>query len=315
MPSSGTYTVLVYPYSHHVTTFTGQVLVTQDVTATLATNGTPTVINLTQPGQQARASLTGVAGQDWTLDLSGLTLSTSGEWVRSQVLRSDGSSVVSGSCYTHGGGCSTIWLGMTAGTHTVVLTPYPNGVTGSVTLKSVGLESGHGSADTRHRSHLYEHGARPSRAAHLHWHRGAAARAGAVELYDFGKRRHAKCGGAQARWHAADEHRIYSGQYNTYCCWNGPAGAAHQWYLHGARVSVSEACHHLQWPGVGHLGSDGDAGYQWHADGDQSGAAGATGAGDVYWSSRTGLGTGSFGTDAVHRWAVCLVPKCCVRMG
>ena len=136
LPSSGTYTVLVYPYSHHVTTFTGQVLVTQDVTATLATNGTPTVINLTQPGQQARASFTGVAGQDWTLDLSGLTLSTSGEWVQYQVLRSDGSSVVSGSCYTHGGGCSTIWLGMTAGMHTVVLTPYPNGVTGNVTLKS-----------------------------------------------------------------------------------------------------------------------------------------------------------------------------------
>ena len=173
----------------------------------------------------------------------------------------------------------------------------------------VGLESGHGSADTRHRSHLYEHRAGPGSATHLHWHRGSAARAGAVELYDFGKRRHAKCSGAQARRHAADQHRIYSGQYDTYCGWIGSADIANQWCLHGAGVSVYEARHHLQWPSVDYSRCDRDAGYQRHTDSNQSGAAGATGAGDIYWSSRTGLGTGSFRTNAVHRWAVCVVPS------
>ena len=117
LPTSGVYTVLVYPYTKHATAFSGQVLTTQDVTATLATNGTPTVINLAQPGQQARVTFTGVAGQDWALDLSALTLSTGGQYVSYQVLRSDGASIFSGVCYPTGAGCSNSWRGMTAGTH------------------------------------------------------------------------------------------------------------------------------------------------------------------------------------------------------
>ena len=136
LPTTGTYTVQVYPYTKHVTTFTGQVLVTQDVAATLATNGTPTAVSLTQPGQQARVTFVGTAGQDWTIELSGLTLGTGGQYLSYQVVRSDGVNVLGDTCYPTGAGCSKAWLGMTAGTHTVVLTPSPGNVTASVTLKS-----------------------------------------------------------------------------------------------------------------------------------------------------------------------------------
>ena len=69
------------------TTFSGQVLVTGDVAATLATNGTTTAVNLTQPGQQARVTFNATAGQDWLLDISGLTMSTGGQYLSYQIKR------------------------------------------------------------------------------------------------------------------------------------------------------------------------------------------------------------------------------------
>ncbi len=50
----------------------------QDVAATLATTARPTASRLTQPGQQARLTFVGTAGQDWTLSLSGLSLGVAG---------------------------------------------------------------------------------------------------------------------------------------------------------------------------------------------------------------------------------------------
>ena len=75
LPTTGTYTVQVLPYQWSsnaslTTTFSGSVLVTADVSATLATNGTVTPITLAQAGQQARVTFTGTAGRDLTLYVS-----------------------------------------------------------------------------------------------------------------------------------------------------------------------------------------------------------------------------------------------------
>ena len=62
LPTTGSYTVQVLPYqwssnNHPTTTFSGSVLVSADVSATLATNGTATAVTLAQAGQQARRDL------------------------------------------------------------------------------------------------------------------------------------------------------------------------------------------------------------------------------------------------------------------
>ena len=62
LPTTGNYTVQVLPYqwssnTHLTTTFSGSVLVTADVSGTLATNGTATAVSLTQAGASSTADL------------------------------------------------------------------------------------------------------------------------------------------------------------------------------------------------------------------------------------------------------------------
>ena len=139
LPTSGPYTVRVQPNTggtlRMTTTFNGQLVVAAD--ATLATNGTALAVNLAQLGQTARVKFTGVAGQDWTFNMSGLTLGTGGQYVNYYVKRADGGTATSGYCYPNGGVyCSVRWEQMTAGTHTVEFAPYPVGVAASFNVRS-----------------------------------------------------------------------------------------------------------------------------------------------------------------------------------
>ena len=142
LPTTGTYTVMVYPYqtttSTMTTTFSGQVLVSADVAAVLATNGTATNIALAQPGQQARVTFAGTTGQDLTLNVSALTLSGTSPYLSFTVYRPDGTTyVTSGTCYPTGNGCTVTVYGLpVTGTYSIVYTPYPGSATGSFTLKA-----------------------------------------------------------------------------------------------------------------------------------------------------------------------------------
>ncbi len=63
----------IRPNSQLTTTFSGQVLVTGDVSGTLATNGTATAVRLAQAGQTARVTFSGTAGRDWRCMYRALT--------------------------------------------------------------------------------------------------------------------------------------------------------------------------------------------------------------------------------------------------
>ena len=143
LPTTGTYTVQVLPYQNYyaglTTTFSGQVLVAQDVAATLATDGTATNITLAQAGQQARLTFAGTAGQDWTLNLSAVTLSGSSPYLNYTVYRPDGTTqVIAGSsCNASGYYCTVEAYGLpVSGTYSIIVTPYPGASTGSFTMKS-----------------------------------------------------------------------------------------------------------------------------------------------------------------------------------
>jgi YD repeat-containing protein len=83
LPRAGTYTVLVDPS----VTYTGNVTfklydVPADVTGTIAANGTATTVTTTTPGQNARLSFTGTAGQRVALTRSNLAMTAATAQIR-----------------------------------------------------------------------------------------------------------------------------------------------------------------------------------------------------------------------------------------
>ena len=63
-------------------------------------------------------------------------MSTGGQYLSYQIKRADGQLVASGNCYLSGYDCDKPIYGLTAGTHTIVFTPQPAGVTASFNLRS-----------------------------------------------------------------------------------------------------------------------------------------------------------------------------------
>jgi VCBS repeat-containing protein len=79
LPLTGTYKLQLNPTGGATGDATLTVYdVPADATATLATDGTPATISITTPGQDARLSFSASAGQDLTLDLSSVTIGSSG---------------------------------------------------------------------------------------------------------------------------------------------------------------------------------------------------------------------------------------------
>lgn len=129
LPTSGTYALLVDPS----TTYTGNVTLTlyntADVTGTITIDGSTVTPTLTVPGQRARYTFTGTAGQWVTLGLSSVSLTSS----TVSMLKPDGTTLVSTTISTAGGSLDPTTALPTTGTYTIVVDPGST-YTGSMTL-------------------------------------------------------------------------------------------------------------------------------------------------------------------------------------
>lgn len=129
LPATGTYAILIDP----TVTYTGNVTLTlyntADVTGTIAIDGTAVSPTITTPGQRARYTFTGTAGQWVSLGLSSITIASSAV----SMLKPDGTTLVSTTIGTGGGSLDPTTALPTSGTYTVVVDPVIN-YTGSITL-------------------------------------------------------------------------------------------------------------------------------------------------------------------------------------
>ncbi|WP_187299424.1 IPT/TIG domain-containing protein [Nitrospira moscoviensis] len=128
LPVSGAYAILVDP----VSTYTGNMTLTlygaADVTGTIALDGASVTSSLTVPGQRARYTFTGTAGQWVNVGLTSVSITSS----TVSVLRPDGTTLSSVSVGTGGGSLDPPVLPST-GTYTIVVDP-AGLYTGSMTL-------------------------------------------------------------------------------------------------------------------------------------------------------------------------------------
>ncbi len=129
LPTTGTYAILIDPSS----TYTGNVTLTlyntPDVSGTITIDGAAVVSTLTVPGQHARYTFTGTAGQWVNLGLSAVTLTSS----TVSMLNPDGTTLVSTAIGTGGGSLDPTTALPTTGTYTILVDPAST-ATGSLTL-------------------------------------------------------------------------------------------------------------------------------------------------------------------------------------
>jgi YD repeat-containing protein len=137
LPTSGTYALLVDPSS----TYTGNVTLTlynqADVTGTITIDGTTVTPTLTVPGQRARYTFTGTAGQWVNLGLSSVSITSS----TISLLKPDGTTLVSNTISTAGGSVDPTTALSTTGTYTIVVDPVST-YTGSMTLTLSAAQTG-----------------------------------------------------------------------------------------------------------------------------------------------------------------------------
>lgn len=126
LPATGSYTIFVDPFNAG----TGSVTVTlsEEVTGSIATGGASVPLSLARPGQRARLTFNGTAGQRLAL---GLTASTIGSGTAS-ILKPDGTTLVSAAFATTNTAIDTPPLA-TTGTYTVLIDPTTT-YTGNITL-------------------------------------------------------------------------------------------------------------------------------------------------------------------------------------
>ena len=129
LPVAGTYTITVDPQG----AATGSATLTlydvpPDVTGSFAIGGAPQPVSLGTPGQNARLTFDGHAGQAITLKLTSVTISIG----YASILKADGSPVVSNAIFSSFDRSITATL-PADGTYTVVIDPQ-GAATGSLTL-------------------------------------------------------------------------------------------------------------------------------------------------------------------------------------
>jgi thermitase len=131
LPVSGTYTLLIDPQDRAAGSVT--VTLSAEVTGSLTLGGAPLALALNRPGQDARVTFAGTAGQSVVLSASGVTVGTSTCCgVTIKVYRPDGTTLTTKGAGTNGASW-TLSLPAT-GTYTVWLDPqYAR--TGNITLQ------------------------------------------------------------------------------------------------------------------------------------------------------------------------------------
>lgn len=129
LPTAGTYAILVDPYGINTGNVTLQLYNQPDVTGTITIDGATVTPTLTVPGQRARYTFTGTAGQWVNLGLTSVTINSS----TVSLLKPDGTTLASTSISTSGGSLDPTTTLPTTGTYTIVVDP--DGLaTGSMTL-------------------------------------------------------------------------------------------------------------------------------------------------------------------------------------
>lgn len=129
LPTSGTYAIFIDP----AVTYTGSVTLTlyntADVTGAITVDGSSVTPALTVPGQRARYTFTGTAGQWVNLGLSTVSITSS----TLSMLNPDGTTLVSTTIGTAGGSLDPTTALPTTGTYIIVVDPAST-YTGSMTL-------------------------------------------------------------------------------------------------------------------------------------------------------------------------------------
>jgi hypothetical protein len=121
LPANGTYTVVVNPEVHYVGTVAVRAFTVVDVTGPIRPDGTPLTVATTTPGQDARLTFAGTAGQSKGVTVSA-TWTIGCSW-RLSLLKPDGSLLAKTTLC--GGTAATIspkTLPVT-GTYTVLIDP------------------------------------------------------------------------------------------------------------------------------------------------------------------------------------------------
>jgi YD repeat-containing protein len=135
LPTTGTYTIIVDPTG--LATGSMTLTLTSPLTGTITLDGASVPLNLTKAGQTARYTFSGTSGQWVSLGFTAVTIASS----TVTLLKPDGTSLVSTSVGTSGGGLEPPSTLPTTGTYTVVVDP--GGVnTGTITLKLMSFLSG-----------------------------------------------------------------------------------------------------------------------------------------------------------------------------
>lgn len=129
LPVTGTYAILVDPLNLGTGNMTLTLYGTPDVTGSITIDGATVTPTLTVPGQRARYTFTGTAGQWVNLGMTSVTISSS----TVSILKPDGTLLISTSIGTGGGSDDPTTSLPTSGTYTVVVDP--TGLsTGNMTL-------------------------------------------------------------------------------------------------------------------------------------------------------------------------------------
>ncbi len=128
LPLTGTYTILVDPLDTGVGSLTMALSSAADVVGTLTPDGPPATLTTTSPGQNAKATFSGTAGQRVSLKITGVTVS--GTYVN--LNKPDGTNLASVFVGAGGGFMDTETLPVT-GTYSILVDP-SDVQTGSATL-------------------------------------------------------------------------------------------------------------------------------------------------------------------------------------
>jgi len=197
LPSSGTYAILIDPYI----AYTGNVTLTlynqPDVTGTIIIDGATVTPSLTVPGQRARYTLSGTAGQWVNLGLTGVTITSSNV----SIFKPDGSTLASTGIGTAGGSLDPVSALPTTDTYTIVVDP--SGLaTGTMTLTLTSPLIGTITHARRSRCAAQSHESGPDGALYVQRHEWAVAEPGAHLRHDQFQHDHAP----QTRWDTTGFH-------------------------------------------------------------------------------------------------------------
>jgi hypothetical protein len=131
LPVTGTYTIVVNPAG----AVTGSVTLTlydvpTDVLASITPGGAPLILTTTTPGQNAKATFTGVGGRGIALKIDGVSLTGT---FQLSIKKPDGTDLVAATSYGGSGGFIDTKTLPVSGTYSIVVNPTGT-ATGSVTL-------------------------------------------------------------------------------------------------------------------------------------------------------------------------------------